>query len=103
MRPTIDGLKSALKVVLRALLPKKDQASKAARREARSAWAGASPCVTHTAAHTSLAPHPPPPIGARNIATQFKRLCKGLSPLKVMTDEELEFNRLRTCRECSDD
>ena len=42
-------------------------------------------------------------LGARNIATQFKRLCKGLGPLKVMTDEELEFNRLRTCRECSDD
>ena len=41
-------------------------------------------------------------LGARNIATQFDRLCKGLGPIKAMTDEELEFHRLNVCIECVD-
>jgi hypothetical protein len=41
-------------------------------------------------------------LGARNIATQFDRLCKGLGPIKVLTDEELEFHRLNVCIECVD-
>lgn len=38
--------------------------------------------------------------GATNIATQFCRLYEGKSPIRQMTDEEKEFNRLRVCVEC---
>ena len=39
--------------------------------------------------------------GATNIGFQFARLVRGQSPLRPMSDEELEFHRLTTCAECT--
>jgi hypothetical protein len=41
-------------------------------------------------------------LGARNIATQFDRLLADQPPIKVLTDEELEFNRLNVCAKCAE-
>lgn len=38
--------------------------------------------------------------GATNIGRQLRRLLRGEGPLRPMTDEELEFNRLETCLSC---
>ena len=42
--------------------------------------------------------------GASNIGLQFRRLYEGKSPIREMTDEEVEFNRLNValhaCSEC---
>ena len=40
--------------------------------------------------------------GATNIGLQFERLVRGQPPIRAMSDEELEFNRLDTCLECHD-
>jgi len=40
-------------------------------------------------------------LGARNIGTQFRRLFTDQGPLKVLSDEELEFHRYTVCLECS--
>jgi hypothetical protein len=40
--------------------------------------------------------------GATNIGIQFKKLFCNEPPLRVMSDEELEFHRLDTCAECHD-
>ena len=39
--------------------------------------------------------------GASNIGLQFERLFRGDPPLRPMSDEEVEFNRLSACVECS--
>ena len=39
--------------------------------------------------------------GASNIALQFERLFRGEPPLRPMSDEEAEFNRISTCVACS--
>lgn len=41
--------------------------------------------------------------GASNIGLQFRRLYEGKSPIRDMTDEELEFNRLNValCADCA--
>ena len=41
--------------------------------------------------------------GATNIGFQFARLVRGQAPLRLMSDEELEFHRLRACAECDGD
>ena len=40
--------------------------------------------------------------GATNIGLQFQKLMSGQPPIRVMSDEEVEFNRLNTCLECHD-
>ena len=40
--------------------------------------------------------------GATNIGLQFQKLVSNQPPIRVMSDEELEFNRLTTCTECYD-
>ena len=40
--------------------------------------------------------------GATNIGLQFQKLVSDQPPLRVMSDEEVEFNRLNTCLECHD-
>ena len=40
--------------------------------------------------------------GATNIGLQFQRLLDGKSPIREMSEEELEFHRLNTCLECCD-
>lgn len=40
--------------------------------------------------------------GAANIALQFQCLFRGQPPIKPMSGEELEFNRLQTCVACCD-
>jgi hypothetical protein len=40
--------------------------------------------------------------GATNIGLQFQKLVSGQPPIRVMSDEELEFNRLALCAECRD-
>jgi hypothetical protein len=40
--------------------------------------------------------------GATNIGLQFQRLLKGESPIKPMSEEELEFHRINVCLECCD-
>ena len=40
--------------------------------------------------------------GATNIGLQFERLVRGQPPIRAMSDEELEFNRLNACVECHD-
>ena len=41
--------------------------------------------------------------GASNIGLQFRRLYEGKSPIREMTDEEAEFNRLNVAlNSCSD-
>lgn len=40
--------------------------------------------------------------GATNIGVQFRRLVRDQPPLRPMSDEELEFNRLEACVECCD-
>ena len=40
--------------------------------------------------------------GASNIGMQFNRLFEGKSPIRQMTEEEKEFNRLRlVCEPCA--
>ena len=39
--------------------------------------------------------------GAANIATQFCRLYAGLGPIRQLSDEEREFNRLEVCVACA--
>ena len=34
--------------------------------------------------------------GAANVGLQFRRLYEGNSPIRTMTDEDLEFHRLST-------
>tara|TARA_B100000787_G_scaffold163103_1_gene144436 strand:- start:3449 stop:3658 length:210 start_codon:yes stop_codon:yes gene_type:complete len=41
--------------------------------------------------------------GATNIGFQFQRLVRGQGPLRPMSAEELEFNRLQACVECNGD
>jgi hypothetical protein len=38
--------------------------------------------------------------GATNISRQFALLIEGKDPLRVMTEEEVEFNSLNLCVEC---
>jgi len=40
--------------------------------------------------------------GATNIGLQFQKLVCGQKPIRVMSDEEVEFNRLALCTECHD-
>ena len=40
--------------------------------------------------------------GATNIGLQFQKLVCGQKPIRVMSDEEVEFNRLAFCTECHD-
>jgi hypothetical protein len=40
--------------------------------------------------------------GATNIGLQFQKLVSGQPSIRVMSDEELEFNRLALCAECRD-
>ena len=40
--------------------------------------------------------------GATNIGLQFQKLVSGQPPIRAMSDEEVEFNRLNTCLECHD-
>jgi len=40
--------------------------------------------------------------GATNIGRQFARLIEGKGPLRVMSEEEVEFNALNLCAECHD-
>ena len=40
--------------------------------------------------------------GATNIGLQFQKLMSGQPPIRVMSDEEVEFNRLNACLECHD-
>jgi hypothetical protein len=38
--------------------------------------------------------------GATNIGRQFARLIEGTAPLRIMNEEEVEFNTLNRCVEC---
>ena len=40
--------------------------------------------------------------GATNIGLQFQKLMRGEPPIRAMSDEEAEFNRLNACVECHD-
>ena len=40
--------------------------------------------------------------GATNIGLQFQKLMRGEPPIRVMSDEELEFHQLNACMECQD-
>ena len=43
-------------------------------------------------------------LGARNIGLQFQRLLAGQGPIKPLSDEDLEFNRLAaSAAECEDE
>jgi hypothetical protein len=40
--------------------------------------------------------------GATNIELQFQKLVSDKPPLRAMSDEKVEFYRLKTCLECHD-